>query len=307
MSEEQTDQTENTVDQTETTANVSRETNSKPDGYEPVDLSDLPPEKQKEIENRVNYLYRQVKDNSRTVHEYRSLAQQQAQAIDDLMNGMGKVVDHLETRTVDENIAILQQKMNDAFEAGDNKAYIDVQSQLLDLKAQKIAAQNKPKVQPQKHQQTNRNPTPNEIANNALLDGEISDQDIQILDGWQSEIQNGSSVRPWAQESHPLYPQAYNEMLLVFTNPVFQNLGFDQKLSEIDRRMGVQPRANGQTVMGGRLTSAPKRQKITLSPAAERIAVKTKFGGPKAKSDAEHIEAYRKQIEQVRSAKGARQ
>jgi len=44
-----------------------------------------------------------------------------------------------------------------------------------------------------------------------------------------------------------------------------------------------------------------------MTDKQKEIVVRTKYGGSKAKTDAEHIEAYRKQIEQVKlSNKGAR-
>ena len=80
-----------------------------------------------------------------------------------------------------------------------------------------------------------------------------------------------------------------------------------ENLAEVDRRMGIKQNNGGQAVLGGTLTTRGKSSKITLSPQQERIAVKTKFGAKQgAKSDADYIAAYRKQIESVQSSKGGR-
>ncbi len=83
----------------------------------------------------------------------------------------------------------------------------------------------------------------------------------------------------------------------MFSSARYAHLTIDQKLAEVDKRMGVSKPAARQNVLAGNLTSARKSPKVSLSPKQEQIAIRTKFGGPKAKSDAEHLEAYRKQIE----------
>lgn len=71
---------------------------------------------------------------------------------------------------------------------------------------------------------------------------------------------------------------------------------------EVDRIMGTKQNGGGQTVMGGGLNATGKRSTIKLTPAQERIAVKTKFGAKHgAKSDSDYIAAYRKQIDSIKS------
>jgi hypothetical protein len=89
----------------------------------------------------------------------------------------------------------------------------------------------------------------------------------------------------------------------VLRNPNFQNATMEQKMAEVDRRMGVKKSASRQTVMGGGLTGNRKTNKLTLSPKQQEIALKT---GSRDKSDAEKIDWYRKQLEKVNQRKGAR-
>jgi len=51
------------------TEEAVNEPQSKPAGYDPVDISDLPEERQKEIGDRFNYFYKQIKDMERKTRE----------------------------------------------------------------------------------------------------------------------------------------------------------------------------------------------------------------------------------------------
>lgn len=307
MEEENT--TQDVAQDTPEVTTQPQQNDTKPAGYHPVDLNDLPEDKRNEVDARINYLYRQVKDNSRTVNEYRTLAKQQAEMIEELTSGMGQVVGHLEEKNTAETESRLKQGMLDAFEAGDNAKYIQLQTELIKLEATKA---NKPKPTAKPKNETNKQafagqPTPEQLVAEARLNGEFTENDEKYVESWQYETNPGGGLkRPWALENHPKYQRAFNEMALVFTEEQYEGLTVQEKLAELDRRMGVTPRAGGQTVMGGRLTTNPKTSRITVSPKQQEIAVRTKFGGPGAKSDAEHIEAYRKQIEKSKASKGSR-
>jgi hypothetical protein len=306
-----------TSEATQQSENVSHETNdnnqetrSKPAGYDPVDLSDLPPEKAQQVEERINYLYRQVKDTGKNIREYRSIAEQQAQLIEDLRNGVGMVVDHLENKTFQENEATLRQKMENAFEAGDLKGYHEAQDKLQDLKLQKLT-----KPQPQKKTETQKQAyagkvSASSMAQEAVQDGELDPQDATFVSAWQQETNDrGEPLRPWTTTADPNDPDPDFVKALVITKKVwdqYPNRSIKENLAEIDKRMGVQTRSSGQTVMGGSLTTQGKNSKITLSAKQQEIAVRTKFAGPKAKSDADHIAAYRKQLEKVQASQRSR-
>ena len=276
-------------------------TNGKPPGYDPIDFATASPE---EIKTRYDYLYKQIKDQKRTektLSEYRRLVEDQGKRIDELTNGFTGVVDHLQEQTFSTQENLLLQQRQKAYEAGDNAAYFAAQDKLDELRIEKkLGAKTKqaPQQQTQKPQQAE---SPDGI--------QIPDDDMAVINIWQDETgADGSPLRAWARprfEGDPVHLAALNETFAVFRNPRFANLSVAQRLAEVDRRMGVMKQQAQQAVLGGNLTRGGKSAKITLSPKQIEIATRTKFGGPQAKSDADHIEAYRKQIEQSRQ-KGQR-
>lgn len=308
MSEEAVDMvSEDTAQETtqESTQDNNRD-NGKPAGYHPVDPETASPE---EVKNRIDYLYRQVKDQGRHLNDYRSVTQQQSQKIEELMNGVGQVVNHLHSKSYEENLQDARQKMQTAFEAGDTKAYLAEQERLQDLK--------RTAPQPQQRQQQNQTRQQayagmGQISNEAAQNGEISQEDNRLVAAWQDETdERGNPVRPWTKTSDPSDPDPDFVKALIVAKKVWaQNphKSAKENLAEVDRQMGIKQNGGGQNVMGGSLNTRAKGSKLVLSPQQERIAVKTKFGAKGgAKSDADYIAAYRKQIESVQSkTKGSR-
>lgn len=291
--------------------------NTKPSGYDPVDLSGLPEELAKPISDRLDYLYRQVKDGqrekksvSREINELRGIAQQQYEIINELQNGVGAVVSHWTQTAFANTEAQLQQKMQQALEAGDTAGFFDAQNKLLDIKVQQ-------KLQPQAQQQKQPQAQPQmavpynsgrAVADDALADGELTQEDYTAVNAWINERdQSGTAVRPWAVSrtpdnptNDPVYRRALIEMAAVFDEASpYANLSMEQKLSELDKRMGVQRSQPEQAVLGGNLTTHKKSATLRLTPKQQEIAIRTKFAGP-GKSEADHIAAYRKQIEQTK-------
>lgn len=273
----------------------------KPLGYYPIDFKTASPE---EIESRFNYVYKQVKDQKRTdqtLRQYREIAEQQAKEIENLTKGFTGVVNHLQDKTLTETESQLKQTMRAAYEAGDTDKYLAAQDKLDDLRLEKkLSARN-----------TKEAPKP-EVKTQSFDNGPgLPPEDQEVVDAWQDERDDsGKLLRPWAHNNSnnhdkpdSLYIAALNETFSVLRNPRFENYTMEQKMAEVDRRMGVKKSSPSQNVMGGGLTGNRKTSKLTLSPEAEKLAVRTKFGGPKAKSDAEHIEAYRKQLEKSTGAR----
>lgn len=284
----------------EATENVSHETveqtNEKPAGYDPVDVSSAPPDK---IQERLDYLYSQVKSNERNMREYKSIAAEQSKYIDDLMNGVGQVVNHLETQNFSQEEDQVTKEMRAAFEAGDMDKFIANQKKLVQLEAKKTAPKQ---VQKPQAQQKNTEYT-------------LSDNEERYVASWQDETDDsGRSVRPWAKTDDPEDPDPdFVKAYLIAERTKRRNPSYtvEQVLAEVDKKMGVKSTnsGGGQSVMGGNLQTPAKKQNIRLTPEQERLAVKMKFANEKGKppkSDAEHIDAYRKQLQKVRS-KGGKQ
>lgn len=305
MSEEQATEVSESQANIETSPSPSPEP-SRPAGYEPVDYNLISDETLREqVKARNDYLYRQIKDQKRTditLKQYRDIASEQARRIEELTNGFTGVVNHLQEKSTAETEASLKAQMRTAYESGDTGTYLTLQDQLDDLRLEKkLAAKEKkeaPRAAPEKIQQFDDGPG-------------LPPEDQSVIDNWQDERdESGSLLRPWAHnrsndqnKPDPIFEAGLRETISVLGNPIYKNYTMEQKMAEVDRRMGMKKTTPQQNVMGGNLTSARKSGKLTLSPKQQEIAIKTKFGGPKAKSDAEHLDAYRQQLEK---SKGAR-
>lgn len=281
---------------------VAQPTNGKAPGYDPIDFDTASPA---EVKTRFDYLYRQIKDQKRTdsaLKQYKQVAQEQSRRIEELTNVYTGVVSHLQDKSFTESESVLTQQMQVAFESGDTKTYLDAQNKLIDLKADKKLAATQKKTAPKQEVQQQQFDS----------DDALPPEDQRVVDTWQDERdESGILLRPWAHNKSndpnnpdPEYMAALSETFSVLRNPRLSHLTMEQKMAEVDRRMGVKKTTPKQNVMGGGLTGNRISNKITLSTKQQEIAIRTKFAGPKAKSDAEHLDAYRKQIEQ--SKKGAR-
>lgn len=308
MSEENTDNsaTESTVaTNTESTDNatvadgaqtVSSTNSDRPAGYAPVDPATASPEQVKE---RLDYLYGQVKHTGRENREMQNLLRDQSRIINELSEGQRAVVNHLTEKSFVDNEEHLTRQMQEAWQRQDNKAYIDAQNKLLDMRIQQRVQANQPQVRQQQNNQMPANAA--EIANRAVQTGEINHDEYRATESWQNEKNdNGDLVRPWAYASDPAYQAALLESRSVLSNPRFANLSYQQKLEEIDRRMGVQKRTVSQNVIGGSLTKPGKGAKLQLSDQQRKIAIKTQYAG-KGKSEADHLEKYRQQIDKIQN------
>lgn len=303
---QETSEATETNDTTETTDNTATETAETTETSNPerewVDPAKDSPDK---IKARLDFLYGKDKKNERILQGYRAIAAEQARTIEELRGGFGQVVNHITQKNFQDIEANLERDMIAALQKGDTDTYVSAQAKLIDLKAdQKLAArQIQPKQQPQQRQ-------PSSASQMAV---NMPYEEQSMVNAWQDEQdERGSPVRPWAANSgsdadpDPDYVKAVLTARNVFTNPATAHLTLNQKLAEVDKRMGVKKTERGQTVMGGGLTNKPKTGRITLTPEIEKFAIRSKFGGPKLKTDAERIDAYRKQIEKSRSKQGAR-
>ncbi len=273
-------------------------------GYNQIDFKTATPE---EIEKRFSRLYSQVKGSQRELNQYRSVASEQSKLIEDLQKGVGMITNHLEEKSFKDGESKVKAELQAAYEAGDTKAIADATDRLVDLKANKKEAAQKKESKPKEKAETQIN-SMHQAAKEGLETGELSGEEFTQASAWLDEQdERGQPLRPWAvnadpNDPDPDYVKAVFVMQKVWAMP---NLTIDQRLAEIDRRMGVSKSSGGQTVIGGRLTPKPKQSKVTLSPEMEKLATRTKFAG-NGKSDAEHIEAYKQQMARVQSLRGAK-
>lgn len=285
-----------------------------------VDLSAIEDENiRNAIEGRFAHMSslmkKQGQKHDRELDKWKRLAEDQARAMEELQGGMGAVVNHIQTQTFATTEQQLRAQLRQARDTGDTDAEMEILDRLAEVKVQKLAA---PKLQPKKTETREQAfagyRSGNEIAEEAAADGDLSPEELTVAKAWTEERgANGVLIRPWVKSanpdnplSDPLFRRAQIEMAAVFeeTSP-YAHLPFEQKLAELDRRMGVQRQPNGQTVMSGNLTPRVKSSKVQLTDTQKRIAVRTKFAGP-GKSNDDHYAAYRAQIERVNANKGAR-
>lgn len=279
-------------DKVETTEATTTE--SKPAGYEPIDPKTATPE---QTQARIDYIYRQLKPTQRENKEMRQLLADQSRIITELSEGQRVVVNHLTEKSYNDSETQLKQQMQDAWKKSDNVAYIDAQTRLNEIYAQRAVAKIQ---QPQQPQQQNNSYNP-QSATNGAQESVISPEDYRTTESWQNERDDtGNAIRPWAFGTHPNHRAALRETAAVFENPAYENLDYAAKLAEVDKRMGVKKSTNSQQVLGGNLTKPGKKTTIELSPKQREIALRTSYAG-KGKSEAEHLAAYRKQVEKIDS------
>lgn len=306
--------------------NPETKTNGQEDYQGRVDLSTLPEDIRAPVEARINTITKKLGLQARKfgsqIQERDDILRQQSEIIAELQSGMGKVVDHLHTKSIADEEANARQLLREAHTTGDTEAFITANERLAEIKARKIAMQNQPR--PKQEQAQQKQPSyrsASEMADDAVNDGDIDPIMGQTVKAWQAETdERGQPLRPWAvsraqQGQDPTTDARYRRAVTIAAeifdddpesgNP-FAGRSVSDKLAEVDRRMGITRNQGGQNVMaGGQLTNTRKSSKITLTPEAQKIALRYKFAGPKG-SDADHLEAYRKQIEKVNSRKGAR-
>jgi len=307
---EETTAVESTEQSQQETQSAPTQEKATPAGQ--VDLSGLPPELAEPIQKRLDWLYYQAKEGKRVskeVQELRDIARQQSEVIEQLNGGMGAVVGHLQQERFATTEQQLMTQRQAAWESGDTKAINEIDGKLMDLKVEKrLAAQQKPqpkKTETQKEAYAGEKLSGQQLANDAFSDGEITPEEHMYSQAWLEERdESGNLLRPWATGKDAKSQYALLEAAAVL-NPdgPYSSWPMQKKLEEIDRRMGLQKNTGSQAVLGANLTSRNKSAKITLSPKAQELAIRTKFAGP-GKTNDEHIAAWRKQLETVK--KGAR-
>lgn len=271
---------------------------SKPaNGYEGPNFVEFTPEQQK----RINTLTKKSSLLERSIQERDDVLRQQSELINELRQGQGQIVDHLRQQNYGDAEAQLKSQRKSAWEKGDIDAVDSINDKLAEIKIQRKIQEAQPKQQPVQPKVPTYAADPVDAA---VSRGEISRSDAEVFQAWQNETDmNGNLMRPWVNERDPRNMAAAAEGKAVFSNPSYQQKPFSERLKEIDRRMGLQQQQTNQGVLpSGNLTRGGKTSNIKLSSWAEDLAVKTKFAGS-GKSRADHIEAYRAQMAEVRGAR----
>lgn len=303
MDEEVLEQTSEVVDQVTAAPEQEQHNNdnqTKPEGWDQVEFT--PEQKQ-----RFDRVYKQTKELQRTVSQYKSVAQQQADLINELSQKTNHIVNHIQTNDFQSAENQLKSQRDDAFQKGDMHGFNAANDRLNQIIVQKTLTEFQLKNQQQQVQQhhTGQPISGYDFVDMAVQQGAIAYDDADAYRAWASEADDfGNLKRPWVNQNDIRNSSAAIEGAAVFNNPAYRNKSFTEKLSEIDRRMGLANRQPGQAVLPGgpNLTRGRQQSNIKLSPFQEKVAVKTKFAGP-GKSEAEHLDAYRKQIANVKGSR----
>lgn len=303
-SSENTAQTQSATTQTQPTE-ASIETNrtetsntNEGSGYERVEFS---PEQQKRFDN----LYGQVKAQDRKFNEALDVMRQQSDTIAQLQQGVGNVVNHLNTQSNNTSEEAARNEADAAFARGDSRGYLKAMEKVAQLSAAKIVQQSLNQQQQQQRQQQQK--PGNEVARAATNNGHLNAADVPAFEAWQDERDaSGNPVRPWAKRETggDHFESALLRSAGVFADPKFRNAPIEQKLEEVDRIMGVTKQSPQQNVMGSNLTTKGKPNNIKISADMEKVLNHLKPRGSKAKNAPDPVAWYREQA--VKANKGVR-
>lgn len=268
----------------------SQESNGKPSGFDPVEFTP-------EQKARVDRLYGNMKRYESGFRELNDVVIKQNEELANLRNGQTQIVNHLQTSNYTEAESNLRAERTAAWNKGDVDAFNTANDKLSEIRVKKELAATRVQTQPQQQSQQQRPSTSERLVNEGLDQGKLTAPDANIARAWMMETDtSGNLKRPWTNENDPRNYAAALEGQAVFNSPLFADKSVADKLREIDRRMGIQAQqTGGQNVLPpGNLTRGAKTSNIKLTPEIERIAVKLKFGGSKAKTDQDHIDAWKR-------------
>lgn len=263
--------------ETETSQETSGE---RPQGFDRVEFTP-------EQKARVDRLYGNMKRYETDSKELREQNHALMRSLEQLYQGQTQIVSHLQTTDYQDAESRLNGERDQAWKTGDLQGYHKANDSLVEIRARKITAENMARQQPRPQQVNNvTRPT----------GGDLSPVESNIAQSWINETDaTGNLKRAWTQTHHPKNQAAAFQAQAVFADPDFSNKPMADKLKEIDKRMGMQNQtaATGQNVLGaGNLTKGNRANNIKLTDVERTIAVRTKFGGSKAKSDDDHAQAY---------------
>lgn len=305
MSEEQEQSTEVSQTPNETNAQPVVENNStentqqsteNSNGYERVEFT---PDQQK----RFDRLYGQVKAQDRKFTEALDVMRQQSEVIEQLKNGVGNVVNHINAQDANNSEHAAREEADAAFKRGDSRAYLSAMEKVAQLSAQKIVQQTLRQQQQARQPQQQVN-SAKDVANRAVQQGYLAPSDESAFEAWQEEKDaSGNPVRPWAKRetAGESFDSALMRSASVFSDPRFRNSTIEQKLSEVDRIMGTQKQTPQQNVMGANLTSKTKTNNVKVSPEMEKVLNHLRPRGSKAKDSPDPIAWYREQAVKAKS------
>lgn len=276
-----------TIQESHSETTQESSSDGKPSGFDRVEFT---PEQQA----RIDRIYGNMKRYEGDATELKQQNQALMKSLEQLYQSQNQIVSHIQTNDYQEAEKNLQAQRENAWKNGDLDGYHKANDAMVDIRTRKALAEGQ-KNQPKPPAQQSQNVSGERLVNTAIDKGEINSVDANIAKAWMSETDTvGNLKRGWTQASDPRNYAAALEAQAVFNSPLYADKSMADKLREIDKRMGLQvPQPSGQNVLGaGNLTRGGKNNNIKLTDVERTIAVRTKFGGSKAKSDEDHAQAY---------------
>jgi len=267
----------------------------RPTGFDPVEFTP-------EQKARVDRIYGNMKRYESKWKEQEQANEILIQKFNELSQNQQQIVTHLQTSDYHDAETRLRADRDAAWQKGDMQAYNKANDELGDIRIKKATAAIQ-QVQP-KPQQQPRNLNGQDVVNGALDRGHVNNAEASVVNAWMGETDsNGEFKRPWVNADDPRNLEASRVAEAVLVSPMFANKPMAEKLKEIDRRMGVQNSPGQNVLPAGNLTRTRQNNTIKISPEIERIAIRTKFGGPNAKSDQDHIDAWKRAVSKSQGGK----
>lgn len=272
----------------------------KPEGFDKVEFT---PEQQA----RIDRLYGNMKRYENDARELREINSKLIETVSQVQQDNSKVVSHLQIKDFESAETSLKEAARQAYANGDLDGWFSANEKLNTIQVKKNLTEVQRPQPTQQQPQQRQAVSPEDAINMAMQKGDVSQEEANIYRAWVSETDaSGNLKRPWINPNDVRNSSAAFEGRAVFANPSLQTKSFADKLKEIDRRMGMQISQNGNSVLpAGNLTRGANTNKVAVSDYESRVAIRTKFGGPKAKSDDDHVEAWR-QAKIKSQSKGSR-
>jgi len=226
-------------------------------GTDFLDFSKYPEDIRGEIEPRFRRLYGHVKANERaTANALNGFGElkKYTRALEEKLNALQQ--DNADTKRTDV-VADLKSRIKRAGEDGDFNLLADLTEKLAEVKAE---VPKKKESEPEIVQE---------------VDTGLTSADRVTVERWAGQVgRNGSLLRPWTQEGHPLRDKAVSLLNANLADPDFAQSPIEEILAEVDRAM-IRPRRGNQPQVLDGSTERPKTETINLSAvqkyAAERL------------------------------------
>ncbi len=231
----------------------------KPEGFEPVDVSHLPEEDQDNIQARFDRLYGQVKMSDRRNKAMESVLLEQQKALVDISQKLTETERTTAKKSIEDGIRMAE-------EFGDMPKANQLRQSLIEMNMEEKLQAALAKKQPNNY-------SPENVLDTQMAEVTDPYENAYLTQAMAERAPDGNYMRPWAQRGHPDLQVALQEAEVIWTSPKFANKTVEEKMKELDRRMGTPQRKQGSSVLSGG-GNQKTQQGAQLTPAEQQVAVR---------------------------------